>query len=77
MRQSPCARDLEPVRSGRLHPSDEVVRQLGGGQVTDAGQQPGLDKLSIARPPVPVAWKTSTSYPRSVKVLRLRRLRGW
>ncbi len=34
-----CARRLEPVRPGREHAADQLVRELGRGHVEDAGEE--------------------------------------
>ena len=52
---------LQPVRPGREHAADQVVGELRRREVEDAGDEAGLDQASMLRPPVPVAWKTSTS----------------
>ena len=44
LRQPRAARRLEPVRPGRQHAADEVVAQLGRGDVEHAGQEAGVDE---------------------------------
>ena len=62
LRQPARARGLEPVGPGGEHAADQVVAQLGRRHVEHAAAgSPTSTSASIARPPVPVAWNTSTS----------------
>ena len=51
----------EPVRSGGKHAAEEEVADLRRRGVDHADQEPLSASFSIARPPVPVAWKTRQS----------------
>jgi hypothetical protein len=61
LRDAAPARRLEPVGAGAEHPADQLVGELGGGQVEDAGEQAGRGEALHGPAAGAVAWKTSTS----------------
>ena len=64
-------RGREPVRPGGEHAADEFVGEFGRGDVEHAGDRARRGSSpSIVRPPVPVAWNTSTSYPAASRICR-------
>ena len=58
---------LEAARSARQDAADHLIGDLGGGDVEDPLDEPGLTSFSIAWPPVPVAWNTRQSKPRRLE----------
>ena len=54
---------FKPVRPGGKHPSDQLVGELGGGQVEDTGEEPSVTRFSIDCPPVPVAGRRGPRNP--------------
>ena len=58
---TPPAPRRQPIGPGVEHAADEIVGQFGGRDVQHSGEDPCRHSDSIACPPDPVMWKTSTS----------------